>query len=318
MGSSDTGKSEVDLADQFLVYLSDQKGASKYTLRNYSQAIHQAAGYFDNHQSTWSWDQLTRDDFRFLLRWLSQQGLSSAAIRLRVSALKTFYKYLIRLEKASESPLDDLLLPRITRKLPMFLTVDQVFHLLRAPLEIHQQSGKNSPSRYFKAVRDTAVLEMIYGCGLRVSELCGIQKSDLINQGNGLIVRIMGKGKKERLLPVSEPAGLALEKLWSLQSPTTQSEGLWAITVHADSDKPLSPRLVQLRLKECLVHCGIDPAMSPHKIRHSFATHLLDNGADLRSVQELLGHANLMTTQIYTHISAERLIQAYRNAHPRA
>lgn len=301
--------------DDFLTSLASEKGASQYTVRNYSQSINRAITYFSDHNSNtdWRWENLKRDDFRSWLRQLSKDGLSGAAIRLQISSLKTFYKFLINRGVLNESPMVELLLPKVERKLPIFLTVPQIFQLLRAPFDLYQNMDKKSDAQFFKVVRDTAILEMIYSCGLRISEVCQIKKSDLDLKSESVLV--MGKGKKERNLPVSHPAIIALDKLWSLQ-PDGFSD--WAYPVSIQSINPISPRVIQLRLKKYLVYCGLDPAITPHKLRHSFATHLLNNGADLRTVQELLGHANLMTTQIYTHVSAERLLKAYQLSHPRA
>lgn len=310
------GDSNSQVIDEFITYLQSEKGASHYTVRNYAQSMNRCHDYFDrvNGQSKWSWINQDRDQYRSYVRQISREGLSGAAIRLQVSSLKTFYKFLMLRGRVKESPLSDLLLPKVEKKLPVFLTVEQTLALLRAPMEIFsQQENKNKQSEFYKAVRDTAILEMIYSCGLRISELCQLEKSQICHQSQS--VRVIGKGGKDRILPVSPPALLALDKLHSLER---ECETMWAYPASQKEDKHISPRLIQLRLKSMLIHCGLDPKITPHKLRHSFATHLLNNGADLRTVQELLGHANLMTTQIYTHISAERLLKAYQAAHPRA
>jgi len=164
-------------------------------------------------------------------------------------------------------------------------------------------------------LRDVAVLETIYSCGLRVSELCGLRVDDI--NFTEQIIRVRGKGKKERLVPVGEPALRALQSYWdSLLAPPGAAQPVFC----ADTKKrsPLNRNQLARRLKNYLVIAGLDPALTPHKLRHSYATHLLDAGADLRSVQELLGHAHLLTTQVYTHVTTERLKKAYDAAHPRA
>lgn len=307
--------SNQDWIDAFFNYLKNEKGASIYTIRNYSLALNRAVTFLDNSfgEKKWDWTMCSRDHFRSFVRHLSMEGLSGSAIRLQVSSLKSFYKFLIQRGFLHESPLNDLLLPKVERKLPVFLTVEQTFQLLRAPMEIYQQLESKTVKLQFKAVRDTAIIEMIYGCGLRISELCQLKKDNIIKESH--TVRVLGKGGKERLLPVSEPALISLEELWSFQADDWTP---WSFPVALESKDPVNPRLIQLRLKALLSHCKLDPSITPHKLRHSFATHLLNNGADLRSVQELLGHANLMTTQIYTHVSAERLLKAYQAAHPHA
>ena len=160
-----------------------------------------------------------------------------------------------------------------------------------------------------------AVLETIYSCGLRISELCGLVANDI--DWNERLVRVRGKGKKERLIPIGRPALEAIRTYWSLlpQTPAGESPVFLATP---KKRAPISHRHLQLRLKKHLATAGLDPSLTPHKLRHSYATHLLDSGADLRSVQELLGHAHLVTTQVYTHLTTERLKRAYDAAHPRA
>jgi integrase/recombinase XerC len=163
--------------------------------------------------------------------------------------------------------------------------------------------------------RDVAILETIYSCGLRISELCGLRMED-INWGEQL-VRVRGKGRKERVLPIGGHALKAIDTYWQrLPHPPSPAEPVFLSS--NKSRAPMVPRTLQLRLKHYLEIAKLDPNLTPHKLRHSYATHLLDAGADLRSVQELLGHAHLVTTQVYTHVTTERLKRAYDEAHPRA
>jgi integrase/recombinase XerC len=244
--------------------------------------------------------------------------LSRAATQLRFSALRTFYKFLIRHGGATASPIKNLSLPKLEKRLPKFLTKQQMEALLVAPFELLKiQKGKKTgrPISQAAALRDVAVLETIYSCGLRVSELCGLRADDV--DWGGQIVRVRGKGKKERLVPIGKPALMAIQDYWNTFK---QPPGGAAPIFFAETKKPAPLRPVQLarRLKQFLAIAGLDPALTPHKLRHSYATHLLDAGADLRSVQELLGHAHLVTTQVYTHVTTERLKKAYDAAHPRA
>jgi len=300
----------------FLRHLATDKDASIYTQRNYRQALLEFFAWSTKQRGTVpDWSALRRDDFRDYLRFLGRGQLSRAAIQLRFSALRSFYKYLIRNGVAGVSPIKNLSLPQPQKRLPLFLTVKQLQDLLEAPgveLRHAAEKGEVDASLYF---RDAAILEVIYSCGLRVSELCNLCAADI--DWPEQVVRVRGKGKKERLVPIGTPALEAIHAYW--EHRTAPVEGNWAVfSAHRGKATPLSSRTVQLRLKKYLCSAGLDPNMTPHKLRHSFATHLLDAGADLRSVQELLGHAHLVTTQVYTHITTERLKRAYDQAHPRA
>jgi integrase/recombinase XerC len=198
------------------------------------------------------------------------------------------------------------------------LTAKQMEELLGAPLKLLPAKSSENQERTKAAVlcrRDVAVLETIYSCGLRISEVCGLQAQDI--DWHERLVRVRGKGKKERLIPIGEPALKAITNYWDLlpQLPGGQSPIFFA---GSRKLRPVSARDLQLRLKKYLAIAGLDPHLTPHKLSHSYATHLLDAGADLRSVQELLGHAHLATTQVYTHVTTERLKRAYDQAHPRA
>jgi integrase/recombinase XerC len=306
---------------KFLAHLATDRGASVYTQRNYSQAL---AGFFrwhlDERKSAPVWEKLQRDDFRSYLRFLGRNNLSRAAVQLRFSALRTFYKFLMRHGAVENLPIKNLSLPKAPQRLPKFLTIQQMADLLAAPAKLLEtQKQKKGPGRPISAevcLRDVAVLETIYSCGLRVSELCGLRVEDI--NFSEQIIRVRGKGKKERLVPVGEPALQAIQIYWDslLEPPPHGAQSVF----RADTKKAalLSPLQLSRRLKNYLAIAGLDPKLTPHKLRHSYATHLLDAGADLRSVQELLGHAHLITTQVYTHVTTERLKKAYDAAHPRA
>ena len=313
---------------KFLAHLATDRGASAYTQRNYRQALTefvrwqislQSTVHCPQSESAIGWDKMQRDDFRNYLRFLGRNNLGRAAIQLRFSALRTFYKFLIRHGAVESSPIKNLSLPKLEKRLPKFLTIQQMKDLLAAPAKLletqKQRKGAGRPVSAAACLRDLAVLETIYSCGLRVSELCGLRVDDI--DWSEQLVRVRGKGKKERLVPVGEPALKAIQSYWSAlrQPPAGSSPVFFAETKkHA----PLNPLQLSRRLKQYLVIAGLDPGLTPHKLRHSYATHLLDAGADLRSVQELLGHAHLITTQIYTHVTTERLKKAYDAAHPRA
>ena len=308
-----------DSIKKFLAHLATDRGASVYTQRNYRQALEEFWRWHKAERNTPPvWEKLQRDDFRNYVRFLGRQNLSRAAIQLRFSALRTFYKFLIRHGEVETMPIKGLALPKLEKRLPKYLTRQQMGDLLVAPLKVLDQPKPKSAGRPVSVpacFRDVAILETIYSCGLRISELCGLRVEDM--DWNEQLVRVRGKGKKERLVPIGGPALEAIQRYWTLlpdppagATPVFQSE--------TKTRTPVSACMVARRLKHYLALAGLDPSLTPHKLRHSYATHLLDAGADLRSVQELLGHAHLITTQVYTHISTERLKKAYDQAHPRA
>jgi len=304
---------------EFLQHLATDRGASVYTQRNYRQAVwdfyrwHQA-----ERRQPPAWETLQRDDFRAYVRFLGRQNLSRAAVQLRFSALRTFYRFLVRRGAVAASPIRNIALPKVGKRLPKFLTPEQMADLLATPLKLLPGEGETGSARAattHACRRDVAVLETIYSCGLRISELCGLAAQDI--DWNERVIRVRGKGKKERLIPIGKPALDSIECYWKLLPQTPDGDSPVFL---AGPKKPtaVSPRPLQLRLKKYLAAAGLDPHLTPHKLRHSYATHLLDAGADLRSVQELLGHAHLVTTQVYTHLTTERLKRAYDAAHPRA
>ena len=304
---------------KFLQHLATDRGASAYTQRNYRQAMLE---FYRWHQAERKqppmWETLQRDDFRAYLRFLGRHNLSRAAIQLRFSTLRTFYHFLVRHGAVATSPIKNLALPKLGKRLPKFLTPQQMTDLLSAPLKLLPAQEGRAPAQaaaVFACRRDVAVLETIYSCGLRISELCGLVAQDI--DWHERVVRVRGKGKKERLLPIGDPALDAIKDYWNLLPQTPAGEAP-VFLAGAKKRTPVAPRHLQFRLKKYLAVAGLDPHLTPHKLRHSYATHLLDGGADLRSVQELLGHAHLVTTQVYTHLTTERLKKAYDAAHPRA
>jgi len=330
---TDVAKTKPAADDQwvrkFLAHLATDRDASVYTQRNYRQALLEFFHWHQDEQSGFAdksasarpavaWETLQRDDFRGYLRFLGRRNLGRAAIQLRFCALRTFYKFLIRHGVVGASPIKNLALPKQGRRLPKFLTLQQMRDLLGAPVKLMATPRRKGPGRPVSAsvcLRDVAVLETIYSCGLRVSELCGLRVEDI--DWSGQLVRVRGKGKKERLLPIGEPALKAIGSYWSTLKPPPSGE-LPVFSAETKKAAPLQPVQLSRRLKQYLIIAGLDPGLTPHKLRHSYATHLLDAGADLRSVQELLGHAHLITTQVYTHVTTERLKKAYDAAHPRA
>jgi integrase/recombinase XerC len=303
---------------EFEQHLATDRAASNYTRRNYRHALGEFTRWHRQHrQGRPAWAKLERDDFRQYLRFLGRHQLSRAAIQLRFSALRTFYRFLVSRGHLASSPMRNLALPKRQQRLPRFLTAQQMVDLLNAPFKAlaRKRQGAESQVDELPYRRDQAILETIYSCGLRIGELCALKTEDLNSQQQ--IVRVRGKGRKERLVPIGQPALAAIQNYWGgLKAPPAMGDPVFQAA--RGKSKRLYPRIVQAHLKYYLELAGLDPHLTPHKLRHSYATHLLDAGADLRSVQELLGHAHLVTTQVYTHVTTERIKSAYDQAHPRA
>lgn len=292
------------LEEDFFRYLDTERSASALTLRNYRAAL---SGYRAFRGASFTtWREASTDDFRAWLFAMMKENLSRATIRLRFAAIRSFYKYLVHRRGLAKSPAADLQLPKAERKLPVVLNLTQMEELLGLP---HKLAG-DKPRVAWLAARDTALLELFYSCGLRISELRQLDVKDIDFLSES--VRVMGKGSKERIVPIGGPALAALQR-YCREAAITQGP------LFISSRKTrITQQAIDLLLKKYLAQSSIPFAISPHKLRHSFATHMLDAGADLRSVQSLLGHASLSTTQIYTHVTRERLRQAYDGAHPRA
>ena len=273
------------------------------TLRSYRQALSQ----FRAFRPSLPWSDACADDFRAYLFDLMKRGRSRATIRLSFAALRSFYNHLSERNVVSSNVLKLVSLPKLEKHLPEFLTIPQVAFLL---MEQPVAKPKTRQSTGWMAARDVAILELFYSSGLRLAELASLDVKDLDPIGE--TVRVMGKGSRERIIPVGS---LALEALSRYRHQGNVVSGPLFLN---KSRKRLGHRSIWLLLKTYVREAGLPATLSPHKLRHSFATHLLDNGADLRSVQSLLGHASLSTTQIYTHVTTERLKKAYDAAHPRA
>jgi integrase/recombinase XerC len=295
---------EENLEEEFLRFQSTEKSASSRTLKNYQSALTAYRCWQGDRFP--GWRHTAADDFRAYLFALMKQGLQRSTVRLRFAALRSFYKFLVHRRGLAASPVAEVQLPKPERSLPVVLNLAQIEELLALPAQL--PVAKQTPP--WLPARDTAILELFYSCGLRVSELCGLDVGDLDFAGES--VRVLGKGAKERWVPVGGPALAATQRYRQLAAvthgPLFVSKRRTRITQQA----------IDLLLKKYLKLSSIPFGVSPHKLRHTFATHLLDAGADLRSVQALLGHASLSTTQIYTHVTRERLRTAYDQAHPRA
>lgn len=292
----------------FLDFMKVERSASDRTLRNYSHALDAYRNWGGDGFT--SWRECTADDFRTYLFELMKQEMARSTIRLRFAALRSFYKFLVHRRGMEASPLNDVQLPKTEKKLPVVLTLAQMEQLLEMPRKIELDSR----AMPWQVSRDVAIMELFYSSGLRVSELVAldVRDADFLSE----TLRVIGKGNKERLVPIGSQAMQAIQKY---RSEAKVHEGPLFINKNKDPAKRrLSARSVQMLLKKYLAASDIGFEVTPHKLRHTFATHMLDHGADLRSVQTLLGHASLSTTQIYTHVTKERMREAYDAAHPRA
>lgn len=300
---SDPNENADASLEAFLEYLSVEKNCSHRTLANYHHAI---TKFRESVKSFPGWASLDAEDFRDYLYQCMKDEWSRSTIRLHFSALRSFYKYLTRREGFSHNPIAEVQLPKAEKKLPVVLNQKQVIELIELPLKTKQ--SKQAPE--WLPLRDSAILELFYSSGVRLSELAAldVEDFDLHNE----CVRVFGKGSKERICPVGTPAAEAIHKY---RNAARVIDGPLFIS---KLRRRMTTRAISEMFKKYHALSNIPVHVSPHKLRHSFATHLLDHGADLRSVQTLLGHASLSTTQIYTHVSIERLKKVYDEAHPRA
>lgn len=297
--------------ERFLAYLESERRYSACTVRNYRQALEALLGYLAANGNRAGGDLLTTIEPRTVRSYIidaQRSGVSRRTLHLRVSAFRSFFRHLRRHGEIERNPVAGLSVPRYTAPLPRFLTEKEMRRFLEAPVSL-LEAGKLDA---FSARRDTLIFELLYGAGLRISEAVSANWGDF-NKGDGCL-KVMGKGRKERICPVGRQAATLL---------TAFKEEVAVVTGRADpllhemTGKRLTPFWIQKRMKTYLKEAGLPEDLTPHKIRHSFATHLLNAGADMRVVQELLGHASLSTTQIYTHVGLKHLKEAHRKAHPR-
>jgi integrase/recombinase XerC len=293
---------------EFLTHLGLERNASDKTVKSYREDLTQALVFArerlnKSHVEPADWNTRL---IRAFVAWLHEQGYAKSTIARRLAAARSFGKFLCRQGVLEENPARGLRGPRLDKKLPHFLTLADVQKLLVAPAET-DWAGR----------RDRAILETLYSAGIRVSELVGLDVADAdLNDG---VITVRGKGKKERLALLGPNARSAVSRWLDDRSSLLQ---------YARADSPaiflnraggrLTTRSVGRLLEKYLRTAGLDPRTSPHTLRHSFATHMLDAGADIRGVQELLGHKSLTTTQVYTHVTTRRLQSSYQKAHPRS
>jgi integrase/recombinase XerC len=281
--------------DKYISYLEVEKNASPHTIVNYQSDLLECERFVAPLS-------LEKVDYLLLRRFLAhlrEKNFKPRTLARKLSALRSFFKFLSREGHVLRNPAELVLSPKLDKPLPTFLSEDDMVSFIEAP-DTSTESGR----------RDRAILEMLYSAGIRVSELVGLNVDDVDLISN--VIKVRGKGRKERLVPLGNKSVVATHDY--LRIRRDQSRALWL----NKNGTRLSDRSVRNIVNKHMLRAALTRRISPHVLRHSFATHLLDRGADLRSVQELLGHANLSSTQIYTHVSTERLRKVYQQAHPRA
>lgn len=285
--------------DKFINYLKVEKNASAHTITNYTVDLDAFRDFIGERD-------LTTLDHLALRRYLAElrtKNYAKRTVARKLASLRSLFRFLYREGHIKKNPITAISTPKLDKKLPIFLDVAKVDRLLQSP-----------PSDTVAGLRDRALLETLYSTGIRVSELVGLDVDD-VDFISG-VVKVLGKGSKERIVPIGEPALKAIRGYLDMGNKERRLDKE-AVFMNK-SGRRLTDRSVRRVINKYIRACSIVEKISPHSLRHSFATHLLDRGADLRSVQELLGHMNLSTTQIYTHVTMERLKNVYDKAHPRA
>jgi len=294
----------------FVEFLAKERNDSPHTVKAYGRDLADFVAFCGRYYGgRWSWAGVDRQAVRAWLGAQQQRGLARRSAARALSALRTFYRFLNATRGVEANPAKAARTPKLGRKLPVYLDrveIDLLFH----------EAERRAAAGGFREARDLAMLELFYSTGIRLSELAGLNEQDIDLVSDQLKVR--GKGKKERIVPVGKHAGRALRRYYRLRDVVLAATGQERRAVFVSGrGKRLTPRAVQLVVKR-LFGALAERNLHVHSLRHTFATHLLDAGADLRAVQELLGHASLSTTQVYTHTSVERLKKVYHQAHPRA
>lgn len=296
----------ADRIDEFLSYLKAERGASPETLRAYSSDLAQFCEYLAERHGAEDPD-LKEIQLRHLRGFVAGrfEENQASSIARKISSMRSFWSFLAKKDYIQDNLAALLTGPKVSTPLRNYLNVDEMFHLL----------DSHAPDNAL-GVRDMAAWEVGYGCGLRASELVGLDVEDIDFDANW--VRTIGKGDKEREIPLGRKAKRALQTYLSRRMELVSGETPEGALFLNYRGGRLSTRSLRRLFKDYLVRAGLDTSITPHGLRHSYATHLLDSGADLRAIQELLGHANLATTQRYTHVSVDRLMEVYDQAHPMA
>jgi integrase/recombinase XerC len=301
--------------EAFLQYVRHERGLSPHTVAAYQRDLRDFQSFLAGHMDlpAWGWGDVDRLDIRSWLGALDARGLKRSTVARKLSAARAFYRFLHRTSAVSHNPARLVRTPRKRRELPGYLTRSQAEALFDS---LEEYAAADRPL----ATRDRAIIELAYSCGLRLAELCGLDDRD-VDLERGL-AKVVGKGGKERIVPIGGRAREALAEYLDCRSgvsdrPPLEGGGARPLFVSRRGTR-ISRRQVQRSVSAWLTRAAEGESLSVHALRHTFATHMLDAGADLLVVKELLGHSSLSTTRVYTHTSRERLVRAYRQAHPRA
>jgi integrase/recombinase XerC len=301
-----SSRSEVT---EYLTHLEKERDVSPHTVKAYARDLEDFTEFCDRHYGDWTWETVDRLGIRGFLGELSRRGLATRSAARSLSAVRSFYRYLQEHHGLVNNVARAAKVPKLEKRLPTYLDRAQTGRLF-------EWAESRAGGDEFGPTRDLAIMELFYSTGIRLSELCGVNLEDLDLLSDQ--VKVRGKGRKERIVPVGSRAVLALRRYLNSREPVIARPRTDRRAVFVSRrGKRLAPRGVQRIVHAMLAGIGGD-GLRVHSLRHTFATHMLDAGADLRAVQELLGHASLSTTQIYTHTSVERLKKVYNQAHPRA
>lgn len=293
--------------EDFIQYLQLEKRYSPHTVQAYQRDLKQFVSFLARKADDVPGPDLKtaeREDIRKFLAGLMRHGMEKRTVARKLASLRSFFNYMIRTGTVKTNPTVNLVSPKLDKRLPEFFREDQIWEVL-----------ESIPQTRATEIRDKAIMELFYGTGIRLSEMAGLNLSDV--DTNAATMRVYGKGGKERVLPIGKKSLLSLKRYLSVRSELHPRDDNRALFLNRSGTR-ISPRGIQLRVRKWLEIVSEQKKLSPHVIRHTFATHLLDRGADLEAVKELLGHASLSTTQIYTHLTLDRLNRVYRRAHPRA
>lgn len=301
-----------DLLADFRTFLDVERNVSKHTRRAYLTDVEEFSEFLTSQENRSAHKKILdiqTETMRAYLAYLYGRKLKKVSINRKISSLRAFYKYLLREGIIKSNPAQSVQTPKMEKYMPTFLSVDEAFELLNASKDNNSASG----------LRDQAMLELFYSSGLRLAELAGLNTEDI--NFNAALVKLRGKGKKERIVPVGGPALDAMQKYLSATQTLRKENSVDLLNGGLflnERGKRITTRSIARIVDAATVKSGIGRKISPHALRHSFATHLLEAGADLRSIQEMLGHESLSTTQKYTAVNINRLMEVYDKAHPRA
>ncbi|HJL78622.1 MAG TPA: site-specific tyrosine recombinase/integron integrase [Candidatus Marinimicrobia bacterium] len=294
-----------DIISDFLTYLEKERHYSKFTINAYGYDLYRFVEFFEEYSGTPVSDfgDVDKIAIRHFLGKEFEEGYSSKTVARRLASVKSFFKYLLKIEEIQDNPVIHIKTPKTPKSLPVYVNEDMVEKLMDAPA-----------SDSFIGLRDRAMLELFYSTGMRLRELVNINLDDFHTESQ--LIKVTGKGGKERLIPYGKRAQFSIEKFLEFRGiQLSEKEDIVPLFINSKG-KRISPRTVQRRIKMYLKTVADGERFGPHTLRHSFATHLLSRGADIRAVQELLGHSSLSSTQIYTHIQPEKMKKVYQQAHP--